>query len=53
MKEILASIEVKLDRLDEHVDKVDIILAKQEENFKEHMRRTHLLEVKADHPKPE
>ena len=34
----------KLDQLDSRLDSIDVTLARQEENLKEHMRRTDLLE---------
>jgi uncharacterized protein YoxC len=44
MKELLERVVVQLDRLDEKLDDVDRTLIKQEENLREHMRRTELLE---------
>jgi hypothetical protein len=39
-------VEDKLDKLDERLDGLDRTLVKQEENLKEHMRRSDLLEKK-------
>ena len=44
MKDFTKMIEAKLDKLDHRLDSVDKTLVRQEENLKEHMRRTALLE---------
>lgn len=44
MKDVLNKLSSKLDRLDNRLDKMTIVMVKQEENLKEHMRRTELLE---------
>ena len=44
MKELLSHVINQLDKLDEKLDSVDKTLVKQEENLREHMRRTDLLE---------
>lgn len=44
MKELLQRALKQLDKLDEKLDSVDITLVKQEENLREHMRRTEILE---------
>ena len=44
MKDTLNIIINQLDKLDSRLDSVDKTLVKQEENLKEHMRRTDLLE---------
>lgn len=44
MKDILKSIEKKVDKVEERLGSIDVTLVKQEENLKEHMRRTELLE---------
>lgn len=44
MKEIIDVVLAKLDKVDEKLDKLGDTVTKQEENLKEHMRRTALLE---------
>ena len=44
MKELLTRVINQLDKLDDKLDSVDKTLVKQEENLREHMRRTELLE---------
>lgn len=44
MKELLQHAIAQLDKLDSKLDSVDKTLVKQEENLREHMRRTELLE---------
>lgn len=44
MKEEWKKVMDKLDIIDSRVDNIDITLAKQEVNLREHMRRTELLE---------
>lgn len=44
MKELLTRVVEQLDKLDDKLDAVDKTLVKQEENLREHMRRTELLE---------
>ena len=44
MKDTLKSIEKKIDKVDDRLGSIDVTLVKQEENLKEHMRRTELLE---------
>ena len=44
MKETLDRVVVQLDKLDDKIDNVDKTLIKQEENLREHMRRTEILE---------
>ena len=43
-KDPLERVLEKLDKLDDRLDSVDKTLVKQEENLKEHIRRTELLE---------
>ena len=42
--EQLNKIEGKVDRLDEHLSRIDITLAAQHVSLKEHIRRTEILE---------
>lgn len=44
MKEMLVHVARQLEKLDEKLDTVDRTLVKQEENLREHMRRTEILE---------
>lgn len=44
----LDKIESKLDHLHERVSSIDVTLARQEENLKEHMRRTAVAEANLD-----
>jgi hypothetical protein len=44
----MTSVNVKLDKCDERLDKVDITLAKQQVILDEHVKRTNLLEEKVD-----
>lgn len=44
MKDLLTRAISQLDKLDERLDSVDKTLIRQEENLREHMRRTDLLE---------
>jgi hypothetical protein len=48
MKNLLERVIQQLDTLDSRLDSVDRTLVKQEENLKEHMRRTELLEKQHD-----
>ena len=48
MKELLEKIDIKVDKLDDHLDRVDKTLVRQEANLAEHMRRTELLESQHD-----
>lgn len=45
MKDELKKIEVKVDKIEEHLSKIDITLAKQHEQLREHIRRTELNET--------
>lgn len=49
MKEILARIEQKVEKIDDHLASMDKTLVKQEANLEEHMRRTELLEEQHKH----
>ena len=44
MKDLLERAIHQLDKLDDKLDSVDKTLVKQEENLREHMRRTEILE---------
>ena len=44
MKDLLQRVIQQLDKIDEKLDEVDKTLVKQEENLREHMRRTEILE---------
>lgn len=44
MKDLLNYVIHQLDKLDEKLDSVDKTMVKQEENLREHMRRTEILE---------
>ena len=44
MKKELERVIYQLDKLDDKLDNVDKTLVKQEENLREHMRRTEILE---------
>lgn len=49
MKDLLSIVVDKLDKLDTRLDSLDKTLVKQEENLREHMRRTELLEQQHTH----
>ena len=49
MKDLLQHAIHQLERLDEKLDAVDRTLVKQEENLREHMRRTDILESQHNH----
>ena len=44
MKDLIKRAVDQLDKLDDRLDNVDKTLVRQEENLREHMRRTELLE---------
>lgn len=44
MKDLLTRVITQLDKLDDKLESVDKTLVKQEENLREHMRRTEILE---------
>jgi archaellum component FlaC len=44
MKDLLNRVADNLDKLDDKLDGIDKTLVKQEENLREHMRRTEILE---------
>lgn len=48
MKELLNRVIVQLDKLDDKLDSVDKTIIKQEENLREHMRRTEIAEKRIE-----
>lgn len=44
MKDLLNRVITQIDKLDDKLESVDKTLIKQEENLREHMRRTEILE---------
>jgi tetrahydromethanopterin S-methyltransferase subunit G len=48
LREEVAKIHTKLDRLDDRIDRVDVILTKQAGDIEHHIRRTDALEERVE-----